>query len=654
MRDTARKPTTPSSDATDAGPSELPNAGARSGRRNSCSVSRRARRRRMTSMRRMWVVVLLIALIPAQERLSTYSDAQTSPSSIEIIGADRGIDWIQAGIPGGIPNRANGTCATLNPGATVTDINNAIAACSNGVVYLNAGTYTLSDGITFVGTSNVTLRGAGPDQTTLVFSGRDGCGGLGADICVMGPTGYWVGSPQVQPGGSNSANWTAGYAKGTTQITLDSTAGLTVGTILILDQLNDTADTGGLVVSDAIGTFSLEGGAPSRGNRVQQQHVQVTAINGSQVIISPGLYMPNWRASQSPQAWWAGTNAVMDGIENMTLDHTNTTGYSGINFFNAYMCWVKNVKSLNANRNHVWFYQSARIEVRDSYFYGTLNEVSQSYGVESFMTSDDLVVNNVFQHVTAPIMMGPNAGSVFAYNYMTDMAYNNTNWMMAGLFGSHGAGTGMNLFEGNVGNQFLMDIYHGTGNLATLFRNQLTGTEPNKTQWNTVAINIWAYDRFINIVGNVLGTSGYHSVYEDSQTPSGTPGFPDRSIYVLGYSASGEQLPLPYDPLVVSTFLRWGNYDYATNRTHWDPAEIPAGNAVPADQTLPSSLYLSSKPKWWGTMPWPAIGPDVTGGQDAAGYAYKIPAQVCYDNSPKNPDGTLTFNADNCYGSTPP
>src|SRR5207245_7712275 len=34
------------------------------------------------------------------------------------------------------------------------------------------------------------------------------------------------------------------------------------------------------------------------------------------------------------------------------------------------------------------------------------------------------------------------------------------------------AGTGMNLFEGNVGNQFLMDLYHGTGNLATLFRNQ--------------------------------------------------------------------------------------------------------------------------------------------------------------------------------------
>src|SRR5881296_4224703 len=207
MRDTARKPTTPSSDATDAGPSELPNAGARSGRRNSCSVSRRARRRRMTSMRRMWVVVLLIALIPAQERLSTYSDAQTSPSSIEIIGADRGIDWSQAGIPGGIPNRANGTCATLNPGATATDINNAIAACSNGVVFLNAGAYSLSSGITFSGRSNVTLRGAGPDQTIVTFTGADPCGGLSANVCIFAPSTIYPGNIPY----SNIRNWTAGY-----------------------------------------------------------------------------------------------------------------------------------------------------------------------------------------------------------------------------------------------------------------------------------------------------------------------------------------------------------------------------------------------------------------------------------------------------------
>src|SRR6266571_923303 len=577
--------------------------------------------------------------------LSTYSHAQT------VIDANRKIDWSQAGIPGGIPNRANGTCATLNPGATATQINKAISACSNGVVYLNAGTYTLSSGITFVGTSNVTLRGAGPDQTILKFTGTDGCGGLYANICIGGSSNVWSGNVL----GAHIRNWTAGYAKGTTKVTLDSTVGLTVGTIIILDQLNDTTDTGGVVVSDVIGTFSLEGGAPGRTNRAQQQFVQVTAINGNQVTISPSLYMPNWRASQQTQVWWWGDSnatAIMDGVENLTLDHTNAPETSGIAFHNAYKGWVKNVKSLNPKRNHVWLNQAARIEVRDSYFYGTKNAATQSYGVESFTTSDDLVVNSIFHHVTTPLMTGPSSGSVFAYNYLIDMYYTVATWMMAGLVGSHDAGTGMNLFEGNVGNQFLMDLYHGTGNLATLFRNQLTGTEPNKTQGNTIPVNIWAYNRFVNIVGNVLGTSRYHRVYEDSQTPSGTTRNPDSSIYLLGYTGALEKISsgLPYDPLVVSTLFRWGNYDYATNRTHWDPAEVPAGVAVPTTQTLPPSLFLSSRPSWWGIMPWPAIGPDVTGGQDPAGHAYKIPAQVCYDNSQKKGDGTLAFDANNCYG----
>src|SRR5436309_11198449 len=182
--------------------------------------------------------------------LSTYSHAQTNP---EIIPADRRIDWSQAGIPGGIPNRTT-ICATFNPGATAAQINKAIATCNNGVVYLNAGTYTLSSGITFVGTSNVTLRGAGPDQTILKFTGTDPCGGLSANVCIMGSSNIW-------PGNLPSAdirNWKAGYAKGTTKITLDSTTGLTVGTIIILDQLNDTTETGGVVVSDVIGTFSLD------------------------------------------------------------------------------------------------------------------------------------------------------------------------------------------------------------------------------------------------------------------------------------------------------------------------------------------------------------------------------------------------------------
>ena len=328
------------------------------------------------------------------------------------------IDWSQAGVLGGIPNRASGTCATLDPSATAVDINNAIAACSDGVVYLNAGTYDLSSGIPFAGRGNVTLRGAGPDQTIVKFTGADPCGGLSANVCIFAPSNVYPGN--IPP--TNISDWVGGYAQGTTQITLGSTAGLTAGTVLVLDQLDDQADTGGVFVSCGPGV-SFEECPPSRSGRSQQQYVQVTSLNGNDVTISPGLYMPNWRASQQPQAWWWGNGADMNGVENLTSDHTNSTETAGITFHGAYGGWVKNVKSLNANRAHTWIHQAARIEVRDSDFYGTKNAGALSAGVDFLLTSDDLMINNIFQHITTPVLMGPGAGSVVAYNFATDMYY---------------------------------------------------------------------------------------------------------------------------------------------------------------------------------------------------------------------------------------
>jgi hypothetical protein len=54
-------------------------------------------------------------------------------------------------------------------------------------------------------------------------------------------------------------------------------------------------------------------------------------------------------------------------------------------------------------------------------------------------------------------------------------------------------------------------------------------------------------------------------------------------------------------------------------------------------------------------MPWPATGPDVTGGNIAntGGHANKNPAQVCYENTSQT-SGILNFNADNCYSQNRP
>jgi hypothetical protein len=565
-----------------------------------------------------------------------------------IIAANRSIDWSQAGIPGGIPDRTT-ICATLSPGATAAQINAAIAACNNGVVYLNAGTYNLSTGITFAGRDNVTLRGASPTRTIIKVASPDGCSGYYANICVEGSS---IGTP---PPSSNIHNWTAGFGKGATQITLDSASGVSVGSALVLDQLDDATDPGATAYISCSSSVSQENCPVTRTGRSQQQFVRVVSVSGNQVTISPGLHMPNWRASQQPQVWWWGESAEMNGIEDLTLDDTNGTETGGIVFRNAYTGWVKNIRSLNSNRNHIWLFRTARIEVRDSYFYGNKSSTTLSYGVESYMTSDSLVINNIFQHVSRPIMMGPASGSVYAYNYAIDMYYTTPlGWMNASINGSHDAGVVMNLFEGNIGTGFLMDLYHGTGALPTLFRNRFTGKEPGKAQ-NTSVINVWGYNRLANIVGNVLGTSGYHTKYEDSHVAPGTPGSNDTSIYLLGYTGVDETTPLGYDPVAVTTMLRWGNYDYVTGQTQWNAAEIPAGNPVPSTHTLPASMFLSSRPTWWGTMPWPAIGPDVSGGDvDPAGHAYRIPAQVCYDMTARNPDTTLAFDADQCYATAPP
>ena len=599
-------------------------------------------------MRRQWSFAfgfILLLAIPATSHAQLWSG---------IIDPSRAIDWSHAGMSGGIPNRTT-ICATLNPGATSAQINAAIANCpANQVVYLNGGTYNIGSGITFAGHNSVTLRGAGADQTLLIFSGGDNCGGMGGDVCVINTSGYYVGSTAVQPGAANAANWTSGYAQGTTQITLDNVAGLSVGSIIVLDQANDTSDTGGIVICDALGVCrpTTEAAAPGRVvngvERNQQQFVRVAAISGSTVTISPGLYASNWNSAKSPGAWWTGPQITMVGIENMTFDHTSSTSATaGIYFFNAYNCWVTGVKDLNSNRNHVWLYQSAGIQVQNNYFYGVQGGGSQSYGVEAFMTSDDLIVNNIFHHITAALMMGPSAGLVAGYNYETDSYYTTASWLSPSI-SFHDAGAMLDLFEGNQFANFNADLYHGTTQLATFFRNQLNGSQSGKTN-NTEVIDLWAYSRYMNFAGNVLGTPGYHTVYEDSSVA--TTGSPNTSIFLLGYSGVNESLTsgILYDTKVDTTLLRWGNYDVVTGAPRWNSSEIPAGNPVPSSHSLPASFFTASKPAWWGTMPWPAIGPDVSGGTDPTGHAYDVPAKTCYNNTTKDTNGILIFNASRCY-----
>jgi hypothetical protein len=588
-----------------------------------------------------------------------------------IVAASRSVDWHSPGVPGGIPYRTT-ICATLSPGATAVQINTAIASCPSGqVVFLMAGTYNLSSGIVFNNKNNVTLRGAGPDKTFLVFTAGSGCGGLGGDLCFINGNANWSGGP------GNTANWTAGYAAGATSVTLSSTTNLQVGSLLILDQLDDGADTGAVWSCQAVNVCSQQGGiGQGRPGRGQTQVVRVTGMSGGAcpctVTISPGLYMPNWRSSQSPGAWWSSSLPISgSGAEDLSMDHSASSADGGAFIFNGYGIWLKNIRSLNAHQKHVWMYQSVHTTVRDSYFYGTQAAASDSYATDTLTGGDQLIENNIFQHIAAPMLNEGGQGTVHGYNFAIDDYYTkggSTDWQQASSY-QHALGNAFILWEGNSGIALTSDDIHGTSHFITAFRNYWHGHDPaggssgGKTQ-STNAIQLEAYNRFYNVIGNVLGTSGYFTYYEaapNSATDPGSASYANRSIYNLGFSANqgthwDGPTPMPNDLLVKSTSYRWGNYDTVNAAVQWNNAEVPFGlsnyaQPLPADHTLPASLYQAAKPSWFGSTAWPPVGPDVTGGNvnDVGGLVHKIPAQLCYESTSQT-NGILNFNANNCYG----
>lgn len=636
------------------------------------------------------------------------------------LDSSRAINWTSAGFS--IPNYtvACSTQPSLTTGsgaasANATAIQNALNSCdsTHNVVNIPAGTYYVT-GVYFGIQGNQVLRGAGPNSTDLILTSGVSCaGGLSAGLCMVDSSARYNGSLEVlPPSGSQQCLWTAGYAQGATTITLSSCGGAPpLHQTIILDQANDTSDTSGIYICDTnisnCGYESSSGGNNdgrfiSGVTRSQQQVTYVTGVTslggGSYTVtISPGVYFTNIRSSRSPGAWWPGF-IQHDGIENMTVDGTSVSSGSNIGMYDCYQCWVKNIRSLNAGRNHVMLYQSGFDVIRDSYFYESQSHYSESYVVETEESSGFLVENNIFQQVTNPTMFGQGSGGVIDYNFSIGNIYSGANNWMAASYSVHNGGNEMNLFEGNNFNGIWADDAWGSSDQTTYFRNMLIGWQTTLVN-ETVPILLRANVRAFNVVGNVLGQPGYHNQYQTyaTSTSSGTGGANENtSIYTIGWAGtgvcSGGSLTT-CDPLTFSTLMRWGNWDVVNNGTQWNSTEAsPVAVAyINANftssyfsslaHTLPNSLYYSSAPSWWSSSAWPPIGPDVSSGNVGtcsgtysgsqatsssqctggtlstawASHVSAIPAQICYLSQMSGPpDGSgsmLSFDASRCYTS---
>jgi len=645
-----------------------------------------------------------------------------------IISPSRAVDWTQAGIARGLPDagwtQCGSTIAAYNGSAST--ITTQLASCSvNQYIQLGAGTFTLSGQIKFPTTGHLALRGMGANSTFIVLSGTPShCNQTSAMICAMSSDGTYTTQPPAR-----IYNWTAGYAQGSNQVTLSSTSGIsTNSTMLFLDQC-DTGYSGASCSGSAVdngqlficgdkynGTTGCSSNGPDGGGlrpeRNQLEIATATAINGNVVTITPPLKMPNWASGQTPQAWIVQPIAQV-GIENLAIDSAGVQT-TLVEFGNAYNWWVSGVKFTNFYQWAVNAFQTANGIAQNNYCYHSTGP--DSYCFRLSVSSNNLVQNNIIQQVFAPLVFdGASSGDVVAYNFVNLVSYP-SDYMRAAFF-SH-AGNYFDLYEGNIGNEQYNDGNHGTASMITRFRNFFTGWEScangqcgsSKKITSTNSLNDQYGSRYENNVANVLGTPGYHTAYQSVSS--------NVAVLTIGAGNGGASPAVPTDPLSKATSLLWGNYDVATNGvrfcgsisdTGWlttclSTLEVPLGlsilsNPVPTkgdtgagQGALPASFYLSSKPAWFGSIPWPAIGPDVSGGSVGvcsgtlnapgqfagvpamsnaqcrgtslvagwAGHVNANPAVNCYlsiMNGPPDGSGSvLAFDANACYasGSPPP
>ena len=351
------------------------------------------------------------------------------------------------------------------------------------------------------------------------------------------------------------------------------------------------------------------------------------------------------------------------------------------------------------------------ITVRDSYLFGGTPPCNaDAYGVDVYYAAHNLIENNIGVRMEVLWMNETDSeGNVFAYNYSINDLFQNdcspTTFMQWAAH-DHGGGNNFTLFEGNEGNGTVRENYYATAFFVTDFRNRWQGVEMNRSFTQTwedsqtsPAVNA-ARARFNSLVGNVLGTTTYHTNYKMYATSSTTTNINDCSHSTIvtgtGFGCSSSSNPTN-DVNTVSSQMLWGNYSICTgdascNAARFKASEVtcatPNGdnctsqygfypNPVPASQTLPASFLYNSKPAWFSVIgkpaiPWPPIGPDVTNGDETtrfnggqslyltdsalAGHVNRIPARVCYEDimgatyaDSWTSTTPLTFNADKCY-----
>lgn len=542
----------------------------------------------------------------------------------DVLPRERNGNWkagVNVGIPNGIPtNRTKIVTVTEPPfnadstGATdaSTAINNAIqSAPADSIVFLPPGVYRLNSQISLRGRSNLTLRGSG-DSTILDVR----CGGQSA--VYAGSDTQW---PNDYTSGGSIVSGDLG--QGSAIIEAAQPSQFSVGDIVILTEDNDLT----LPVVDVLGK-----------PRARGQLTRIVQKNGDRLQISPTLY---WRfdANRSPRMHKLKASIYSTGIENLKIDLTNSTVSFGIWLQQAVRSWIDRVTVVKSSNYGIYLLYAFECEIRHSVVDDRKTKGSNGAGILVERSTANLIEDNIlarfFPHIEVNFM---STGNVFAYNLCVDSSINGAVGVSIGS--NHGAHNSFNLYEGNVAPNLQADGYYGSVSEDTVFRNWLHGTSPGVGAPRE-PILLQRFTRNYSVIGNLLGTAGmtYVSIVgkrNDQPYVLGLPNMGNASYNGTAQLSRGQRWSswqalldnaistIPFDSRfqeldldVKDTLILKENYDYAL-------ARIPSNESLPAAD-LPPSYYRSSKPNWFGQLPWPAFdprNPDARIDAIPAGYRY--------------------------------
>jgi len=603
--------------------------------------------------RRFLVVVgaILAIALPVTRSVSISQSPSAASQTAEIIPRDRRTTW-NPGLnsSGGIPRRT-AIYRTLSPrGGSLDDtvqIQAALDTCPHDqVVKLSVGTFNINGGGLHFRRSDCTLRGSGTGRfgsgeggTRLIKADRDSNRDFGVLYVGNNPTRF-----------SSSFDFAVDAVKGTNSLTLVSSPNVVIGEIVHIDQRTDEDSRVWWGPQHA----ASGGGSRrwfSRQDRSLAQVMEVTAVRGNTVTFSTPFHI-TFKAQYAAQlSRYAEPILRRVGVEDLYVyGGRGGDGHGNVSMSLCAYCWVSNIEAHWSIGTSVGFYGTFRSVLRDSYIHETPdpNPGGAGYLVGlNWAASDNLIENNVMWSGNKNIVMrATGGGNVVAYNYMDD-AYGAgyPNLPEAGLNAGHCTTPHMELLEGNYSHNYKGDSFWGNSIYITVFRNHLSGLRaahppldkykygvyPYMDLQGRTAVDIQAHSDYTNLVGNVLGfreqslltysQPGY-SYTQTGWSYEALDDFPKNGVVTMWAIGAQQAGGWVWVPSTQQTQLREGNWDWVTRTQRWHGIGGAAGSSTP--KGIPNSLYLTAKPAFFGSNPWPWVDP-------SNGTLSILPAKYCFE-----------------------